>query len=140
MLSSGVCLPVAENLQPEVEMLQKIRLLSLIGRGMQFLELGRNKEALLDFQYSLQISPGDPAAASYLVQALWKLNRKQEAAAQWQKFFQSSHGEDGQQQGQGRPLPLYLVSCQEQAVFPHSEPLARSIQDYLGAAAQDTPS
>ncbi|NWS30354.1 FANCG protein, partial [Polioptila caerulea] len=126
-----------ENLQPEVEVLQKIRLLSLIGRGTQFLELGRHKEALLDFQHSLQISPGDPAAASYLVQALWKLNRKQEAAAQWQKFSQSSPGEDGQQQGQGRPLPLYLVSCLEQTVFPHSEPLARSIQDYLGTAAQD---
>ncbi|NXA73800.1 FANCG protein, partial [Thryothorus ludovicianus] len=127
-----------ENLQPEVEVLQKIRLLSLIGRGTQFLELGRHKEALLDFQHSLQISPGDPAAASYLVQTLWKLNRKQEAAAQWQKFFQSCPGEDGRQQGQGRPLPLYLVSCLEQAVFPHSEPLARNIQDYLGAAAQDT--
>ncbi|NXV55960.1 FANCG protein, partial [Molothrus ater] len=135
-----VCLPVAENLQPEVEVLQKIRLLSLLGRGMQFLELGRNKEALLDFQHSLQISPGDPAAASYLVQALWNLNRKQEAAAQWQKFSQNCPAEDGQQQGQGRPLPLYLVSCLEQAVFPHSEALARSIQDYLGAAAQDTPS
>ncbi|CAN8219901.1 unnamed protein product [Coccothraustes coccothraustes] len=129
-----------ENLQPEVEVFQKIRLLSLIGRGTQFLELGRNKEALLDFQHGLQISPGDPAAASYLVHTLWKLNRKQEAAAQWQKFSQSSPGEDGQQQGQGRSLPLYLVSCQEQAVFPHSEPLARNIQDYLRAAAQDTPS
>ncbi|NWZ64688.1 FANCG protein, partial [Acrocephalus arundinaceus] len=135
-----LCLPVTENLQAEVEVLQKIRLLSLIGRGTQFLELGRHKEALLDFQHSLQISPGDPAAASYLVQALWKLNRKQEAAAQWQKFSQGSPGMDGQQQGQGRPLPLYLVSCLEQAVFPHSEPLARSIQDYLGTAAQDTSS
>ncbi|NXW74944.1 FANCG protein, partial [Hirundo rustica] len=135
-----LCLPVTENLQAEVEVLQKIRLLSLIGRGMQFLELGRHKEALLDFQHSLQISPGDPAAASYLVQTLWKLNRKQEAAAQWQKFSQGSPGEDGQQQGQGRHLPLYLVSCLKQAEFPHGEPLARSIQDYLGAAAQDTSS
>ncbi|KAF4795512.1 transitional endoplasmic reticulum ATPase [Turdus rufiventris] len=96
---SGVRL--TETLQPEVEVLQKIRLLALIGRGTQFLELGRHKQALLDFQYSLQLSPGDPAAASYLVQALWKLNRKQEAAAQWQKFSQSGPGEDGQQQGQG---------------------------------------
>ncbi|NXX68722.1 FANCG protein, partial [Spizella passerina] len=135
-----VCLPVAENLQPEVEVLQKIRLFSLLGRGTQFLELGKNKEALLDFQHSLQISPGNPAAALYLVQALWGLNRKQEAAAQWQKFSQSCPAEDGQQQGQGRPLPLYLVSCQEQAAFPHSEALARSIQNYLGTAGQDTPS
>ncbi|NWR41362.1 FANCG protein, partial [Regulus satrapa] len=136
----GCAVRQTEDLQPEVEVLQKIRLLSLIGRGAQFLELGRHKEALLDFQHSLLISPGDPAAASYLVQALWKLNRKQEAAAQWQKLCQSSPGEDGQQQGQGRPLPLYLVSCLEQAVFPHSEPLARSIQDYLGPAAQDPSS
>ncbi|NXB76586.1 FANCG protein, partial [Donacobius atricapilla] len=134
------CLPVTEYLQAEVEVLQKIRLLSLIGRGTQFLELGRHKEALLDFQHSLQISPDDPAAASYLVQALWKLNRKQEAAALWQKFSQGSCGEDGQQQEQGRVLPLYLVSCLEQAMFPHSEPLARSIQDYLGGAAQDISS
>ncbi|XP_048147690.1 Fanconi anemia group G protein isoform X2 [Corvus hawaiiensis] len=47
-----------ENLPAEVEVLQKIRLLSLIGRGTQFLELGKHKEALLDFQHSLQISPG----------------------------------------------------------------------------------
>lgn len=53
-----MCLPVTENLPPEVEVLHKIRLLSLMGRGMQFLELGRHKEALLDFQHSLQISPG----------------------------------------------------------------------------------
>jgi len=53
-----VCLSVPENLLPEVEVLQKIRLLSLIGRGAQFLELGRHKEALLDFQHGLQISPG----------------------------------------------------------------------------------
>ncbi|NXT40645.1 FANCG protein, partial [Pelecanoides urinatrix] len=130
-VSRSVCLSMSESLLPEVEVLQKIRLLSLIGRGAQFLELGRHKEALLDFQHGLQISPGDPAAASYLVQALWKLNRKQEAAARWQKFSRSCAGEDGQQEGQGRPFPLYLASSLKQATFPHSESLARSIQDYL---------
>ncbi|XP_009328696.1 PREDICTED: Fanconi anemia group G protein [Pygoscelis adeliae] len=129
-----------ESLLPEVEVLQKIRLLSLIGRGAQFLELGKHKEALLDFQHGLQILPGDPAAASYLVQALWKLNRKQEAAARWQKFSQSPAGEDGQQEGQGRPFPLYLVSCLKQAMFPHGASLARSIRDYLGATSRDPSS
>ncbi|XP_042660731.1 Fanconi anemia group G protein isoform X2 [Tyto alba] len=118
---------VPENLLSEVAVLQKIRLLSLIGRGAQFLELGRHKEALLDFQHGLQISPDDPAAAHYLVYTLWKLNRKQEAAAYWQKFFQRPPGEDGQE----RTLPLYLVSCLKQAMFPASESLARIIQDYL---------
>ncbi|NXG09585.1 FANCG protein, partial [Sakesphorus luctuosus] len=133
----GLATEPRDNLLPEMEVLQKIRLLSLIGRGTQFLELGRHKEALLDFQHSLQISPGDPAAASYLVQALWKLDRKQEAAAHWQKLSQNSPLEEGQQEGKGRPLPLYLVSCLEQAVFPHTETLASSIQDYLGTADQD---
>ncbi|XP_055647145.1 Fanconi anemia group G protein isoform X1 [Falco peregrinus] len=127
----------AEDPLPEVEVLQKIRFLSLTGRGMQFLELGRHKEALLDFQHGLQISPGDPTAASYLVQTLWKLNRKQEAAARWQKSSHSPPGEDGQQEGQRRPFPLYLVSCLKQTMFPHSESLARSIQDYLETTSQD---
>ncbi|KAM9167629.1 Fanconi anemia group G protein isoform 4-T4 [Mergus octosetaceus] len=140
LLRFPLCGPGAEptgNLLAEVEVLQKIRLLSLIGRGTQFLELGKHKEALLDFHYGLQVSPGDPAAASYLVQALWKLNRKQEAAAQWQKHLARPMGEDGQQEGQGRPFPLYLVSCVKQAAFPQRESLASSIQDYLRTTSHD---
>eukprot|EP00075_Anas_platyrhynchos_P013552 XP_027302805.1 Fanconi anemia group G protein isoform X2 [Anas platyrhynchos] len=138
LLRFPLCGPGAEptgNLLAEVEVLQKIRLLSLIGRGTQFLELGKHKEALLDFHYGLQVSPGDPTAASYLVQALWKLNRKQEAAAQWQKHLARPTGEDGQQEGQGRPFPLYLVSCVQQAAFPQRESLAGSIQDYIGTTS-----
>ncbi|XP_068523472.1 Fanconi anemia group G protein [Anas acuta] len=138
LLRFPLCGPGAEptgHLLAEVEVLQKIRLLSLIGRGTQFLELGKHKEALLDFHYSLQVSPGDPAAASYLVQALWKLNRRQEAAAQWQKHLARPTGEDGQQEGQGRPFPLYLVSCVQQAAFPQRESLAGSIQDYIGTTS-----
>ncbi|NXN79074.1 FANCG protein, partial [Bombycilla garrulus] len=133
----GPGVTATEILEPEVEQPQKMRLLAFIGRGMQFLEMQRYKEALMNFQYGLQISPGDPAATCYLVQALWKLNRNQEAAAEWKKLSQSSPGHDGQQQGQGRLLPLHLVWCVEQARFPHAEALARSINYYLGAAAQD---
>nr|BAC79361.1 Fanconi anemia group G protein [Gallus gallus] len=128
----------AESLLPEVKVLQKIRLLSLIGRGMQFLEQEKHKEALLDFQHGLQISPDDPAAASYLVQVLWKLNRKEEAADYWQKYLESPAGEDGQQERQGRHFPLYLDSCLKQATFPQNESLARCIQDYLRTTRQDS--
>lgn len=60
-LSAGVrvFLFMTGNFLVEVEVLQKIRLLSLIGRGTQFLELGKHKEALLDFHYGLQVSPGE---------------------------------------------------------------------------------
>lgn len=53
---------------------------------------------------------GDPAAASYLVQALWNLNRKQEAATHWQKFSQRPPGEHGQQEGQGRCVEGWVRS------------------------------
>ncbi|NXV38794.1 FANCG protein, partial [Rissa tridactyla] len=138
----GTGVEPTENLLPEVEVLQKIRLLSLIGRGTQFLELGKHTEALLDFQHSLQISPGDPAAAPYLVQALWKLDRKQEAAAQWQKFSRTPPGEEGQGRcagGEG-PVPLYLASCVQRAAFPGHEALAGSIRDYLGTPNGDSAS
>ncbi|NWR80748.1 FANCG protein, partial [Centropus unirufus] len=137
----SVCLSMPEDLLSEVKVLHKIRLLSLIGRGAQFLEQGKHKEALLDFQHGLQISPGDPAAASYLVQALWKLNRKQEATAHWQKFSQSSTEKDEQQERSPfsfRPFPLYLISCLKWATFPHSESLTASIWDYLGITSQDS--
>jgi len=58
VFTTNLCLSVTESLLPEVKVLQKIRLLSLIGRGMQFLEQEKHKEALLDFQHGLQISPG----------------------------------------------------------------------------------
>ncbi|NXJ15235.1 FANCG protein, partial [Odontophorus gujanensis] len=134
----GRGLEPAESLLPEVKVLQKIRLLSLIGRGMQFLEQEKHKEALLDFQHGLQISPDDPTAAFYLVKVLWKLNRKQEAADYWQKYLESPAGGDGQQERQGRPFPLYLDSCMKQATFPQNESLARCIEDYLRTTRQDS--
>uniref|UniRef100_A0A670Z2J8 FA complementation group G n=1 Tax=Pseudonaja textilis TaxID=8673 RepID=A0A670Z2J8_PSETE len=77
---------------PEAELLPQIRLLALTGRGIRFLELGRLKEALRDFQYSLQVSPGTFRAEApgtstlYLLHTLWKLDRKQEVAAHWPKL------------------------------------------------------
>ncbi|EOA95334.1 Transitional endoplasmic reticulum ATPase [Anas platyrhynchos] len=51
-------------------------------------------------------SPSDPAAGSYLMQALWKLNQKQEAAAHWWKHLERPMGEDGQQEGQERAFGM----------------------------------
>ncbi|CAM2113799.1 Fanconi anemia group G protein isoform X1 [Caretta caretta] len=122
---------------PEAKVLQKIRLLALLGRGSQFQELGRDKEALMNFQHSLQVCPGDPAATSYLLQVLWKLNRRQEAAALWQKVHADAAPADGQQEAAGRPYPLYLVSCLKPVNLPHDESLARNLQDYLRTSGQD---
>ncbi|KAM6470491.1 Fanconi anemia group G protein isoform 2-T3 [Liasis olivaceus] len=86
LVSAGSCRTEQEREQmalPEAELLPQIRLLALTGRGIRFLELGRFKEALMDFQYSLHISPDSCTATLYLLHTLWKLDRKQEAVARW---------------------------------------------------------
>lgn len=63
---------------------------------------------------------GDPAAASYLVEALWKLNRKQEAATHWQKFSQSSSSESGKGRCVERCVGIssgYTLQFQLQSLF-----------------------
>ncbi|XP_058028443.1 Fanconi anemia group G protein isoform X2 [Ahaetulla prasina] len=88
LVSTGSCRAEPEREQtaiPEAEPLPQIRLLALTGRGIQFLELGRLKEALMDFQYSLQVSPGSCTSTLYLLHTLWKLDRKQEVVAHWPK-------------------------------------------------------
>lgn len=126
-----------EDALPEAKVLQKIRLLALLGRGSQFQGLGRDKEALMNFQHSLQVCPGDPAATSHLLQVLWKLNRRQEAAALWQKLHTDAAPADGQQDALGRPYPLYLASCLKQVNRPHDEALAKDLQDYVRTSGQD---
>ncbi|XP_015262295.1 PREDICTED: Fanconi anemia group G protein [Gekko japonicus] len=71
---------------PEAEVLRQTRQLALTVRGVAFLELGREKEALMDFQHSLHFCPESPAAHWYLLHTLWKLDRRQEARAHWHRF------------------------------------------------------
>ncbi|KAL8204124.1 UNVERIFIED_CONTAM: hypothetical protein K2H54_068252 [Gekko kuhli] len=70
----------------EAEVLRQIRHMALTVRGAEFLELGREKEALMDFQHSLHFCPESPAAHWYLLHTLWKLDRRQEAQAHWRRF------------------------------------------------------
>ncbi|XP_019373585.1 PREDICTED: Fanconi anemia group G protein [Gavialis gangeticus] len=128
---------VAAGALPEAAVLQKIRLLALVGRGAQFLELGRDRDALMNFQYALQVSPGDLAAASHLLQTLWKLDRRQEAATLWQKLQADSGQTEGQQEVPGRSFPLYLTLCPQPTNLLLDGSLARSLQDYLGSSSQE---
>ncbi|KAM3843852.1 Fanconi anemia group G protein isoform 2-T2 [Vipera latastei] len=118
---------------PEAEQLPQIRLLALTGRGIQFLELAKFKEALMDFQYSLQVSPDSCTSTLYLLHTLWKLDRKQEVVAHWPKL----PSESGlMEENTGRSFPLYLGSCMKQMAFPHKESFAKDIKSYLGGNGQ----
>ncbi|XP_034297821.1 Fanconi anemia group G protein isoform X2 [Pantherophis guttatus] len=136
LVSTGRCKTEPEREQtaiPEAELLPQIRLLALTGRGIRFLELGRLKEALMDFQFSLQVSPDSCTSTLYLLHTLWKLDRKQEVVAHWPKL----PSEPGlMEENTGRSFPLYLRSCVKQMEFPHRESFAKDIKSYLGENSQ----
>ncbi|XP_063152025.1 Fanconi anemia group G protein isoform X2 [Candoia aspera] len=131
LVSTGSCRTEQEREQtaiPEAELLPQIRLLALTGRGIQFLELGRFREALMDFQYSLHISPDSCTATLYLLHTLWKLDRKQEVVAHWPKLCSDPGLVE---ENTGRSFPLYLRSCLKQMEFPRKESFAKDIKNYL---------
>ncbi|XP_061468898.1 Fanconi anemia group G protein isoform X2 [Rhineura floridana] len=120
----------------EAKVLSQIRHLALTGRGTQFLEMGRDKEALMDFQHSLHVCPGSPTANLYLMHTLWKLDRRQEAAGHWQKFHLNPVLLEEEAE---RSFPLYLLSCVKQMKFPHMESLTRNVESCLGGSSSQVP-
>ncbi|XP_029017873.1 Fanconi anemia group G protein isoform X2 [Betta splendens] len=95
--------------------LQKLKGLSLAGRGISFTQTDQLKEALRDLQLSLQASPEGVGAGLWLGEVLWRLGRTQEAAACWEKAWSVN------KQSSAEGLPLYLQE-------PQSGPLLDSVE------------
>ncbi|RVE68185.1 hypothetical protein OJAV_G00090110 [Oryzias javanicus] len=64
--------------------LQRLKGLSLAGRGISFSQMDHLKEALRDLQLSLQAVPEGVGAGLWCGEVLWRLDRKREAAARWE--------------------------------------------------------
>uniref|UniRef100_A0ABM5FUT1 Fanconi anemia group G protein isoform X2 n=1 Tax=Pogona vitticeps TaxID=103695 RepID=A0ABM5FUT1_9SAUR len=111
----------------EGKVLPQVRQLALTGRGMQFLELGQDKEALRDFQHSLLVCPESPTAHLYFLHTLWKVGRRQEAAEHWQKVHLNPVLLE---ENPERSLPLYLLLYEKQMKFPHVESLASRLESF----------
>ncbi|XP_038598430.1 Fanconi anemia group G protein [Tachyglossus aculeatus] len=126
----------SEESPPEVEALRQLRGAALIGRGTQQLENGREAQALQDFLLGAQVCPGNRDTALHLVRALWKLNRRQEAAARWRELEAPLAEPDAEsQRAADRRLPLYLVSCLSWSRFPTEEPLLGELRAHAPQAA-----
>uniref|UniRef100_A0A8C6PSZ8 FA complementation group G n=1 Tax=Nothobranchius furzeri TaxID=105023 RepID=A0A8C6PSZ8_NOTFU len=69
--------------------LQRLKGLSLAGRGISFTQMDRLKEALRDLQLSLQALPEGVSAGLWCGEVLWRLGRRREAAACWEKTWTS---------------------------------------------------
>ncbi|XP_065821905.1 Fanconi anemia group G protein isoform X2 [Labrus bergylta] len=67
--------------------LQRLKGLSIAGRGISFTQTDQLKEALRDLQLSLQALPECMSAGLWCGEVLWRLGRRSEAAACWEKTW-----------------------------------------------------
>ncbi|XP_056147086.1 Fanconi anemia group G protein isoform X2 [Lampris incognitus] len=84
------CLDMAGRQRSDTHTLQRLKGLSLAGRGIIFVQRDQLKEALRDLQLSLQMAPECVSAGLWLGEVLWRLGRRQEAAACWKRTWSCS--------------------------------------------------
>ncbi|XP_062238075.1 Fanconi anemia group G protein [Platichthys flesus] len=95
--------------------LQRLKGLSLAGRGISFTQTDRLREALRDLLLSLQAFPECMGAGLWCGEVLWRLGRKQEAAACWEKTWSFTT------QSSVEGLPLYLWESQTGPLLDSTE-------------------
>ncbi|MCJ8746994.1 hypothetical protein PDJAM_G00148260 [Pangasius djambal] len=94
-------------------------------RAVCFVERGQLKEALRDFQLSLQATPGCRNTEMWLVEMMWRLDRKQEAAAMWTQILNST------QSSAPIDLPLYLQTWHEDPTSFDLSSLKRKMEEFI---------
>uniref|UniRef100_A0A3P9MZQ4 FA complementation group G n=1 Tax=Poecilia reticulata TaxID=8081 RepID=A0A3P9MZQ4_POERE len=95
--------------------LQRLKGLSLAGRGISFAQIDRLREALRDLQLSRQAHPEGVSARRWYGEVLWRLDRKQEAAACWEQTWSN-------------PIPSLSEALPVYAQELHSGPLLDSAE------------
>lgn len=102
---------------------------AFLGRGLQFQQMGEDVKTLMNAQFSLQIAPAFPGVTLCLLDALWRLGRKAEAARQWRRF-QSSKENLHQWEVIRGDLPLYLsvIKWKENSM---DTSLIKELEDYV---------
>lgn len=85
--------------------LQQLRAAALISRGLEWVASGHNAKALQDFLLGVQMCPANQDASFYLLQTLWRLDRRDEAAALWRRLEAQTKSP---QEDATWSLPLYL--------------------------------
>ncbi|XP_034026050.1 Fanconi anemia group G protein isoform X2 [Thalassophryne amazonica] len=99
----------------DVYILQRLKVLSLSGRGISFAQTDQLKEALRDLHLSLQAFPECVGAGLWCGDVLWRLGRRQEATACWEKTWSLTV------QPSVESLPLYLHEPQSGPLLDSTE-------------------
>ncbi|XP_070761028.1 Fanconi anemia group G protein [Enoplosus armatus] len=106
----------------DLYVLQRLKGLSLAGRGISFTQTDQLREALRDLQFSLQAFPDCVGAGLWCGEVLWRLGRRQEAAACWEKTWSFTT------QSSVESLSLYLQEPQSGPLLDSTE-LCHRIQE-----------
>uniref|UniRef100_A0A672ID34 FA complementation group G n=2 Tax=Salarias fasciatus TaxID=181472 RepID=A0A672ID34_SALFA len=117
---------ITGNFGTNLYTLQRLKGLSLAGRGVSFTQMDKLKEALRDLQLSLHTFPDCVGSGLWCGEVLWRLSRRQEAAACWKKTWSI------RPQSLDDRVPVYLHELQIGASLDSSE-LRHRIQE-LGLA------
>ncbi|XP_008280228.1 Fanconi anemia group G protein [Stegastes partitus] len=102
--------------------LERLKGLSLAGRGICFIQIDKLKEALRDLQLGLQTFPECVGAGLWCGEVLWRLRRRREAAACWEKTWSLTT------QSLDKSLPVYLQEPQSGPLLDSTE-LRHRIQE-----------
>ncbi|KAI4889367.1 hypothetical protein NFI96_034057 [Prochilodus magdalenae] len=114
----------------KVVTLEALKGRTFASRGVCFAERGQLKEALRDFQLSHQASSGCRNTEMWLVETLWRLDRKKEAAAVWQQHSTCSPTPVD--------LPLYLQTWQEDATLLDPNSLKKKMDQFIHSCGDST--
>ncbi|XP_030593830.1 Fanconi anemia group G protein isoform X2 [Archocentrus centrarchus] len=95
--------------------LQTMKGLSLAGRGISFTQMDHLRQALRDLQLSLQAFSDCAGAGLWCGEVLWRLGRRHEAAACWEKTWSLTA------QSSVEKLPMYLQDLQSGPLLDSAE-------------------
>lgn len=110
-----------QKCRPDV-LLKHLQVAALLSRGLEWVASNQDTKALSDFLLSVQICPGNRDGSFYLLQTLKRLERKNEAAAFWQKAQPQPAQEEATWS-----LPLYLETCLSWIHPPNCEALLEEL-------------
>ncbi|XP_027695326.1 Fanconi anemia group G protein [Vombatus ursinus] len=119
-LPSEICLPR--------KVLQRLKAVTLISRGLEWVAEGQDARALQDFLLGMQVCPGDRNASLHLLHVLWRLERREEAITIYQRLEAEADQEQDDSEGL---LPQYLVSCMNRIQITEQESLLQELRKSL---------
>ncbi|XP_061527692.1 Fanconi anemia group G protein [Phycodurus eques] len=105
----------------DLQILQRMKGLSLAGRGISFAQTDQLRHAQRNLQLSLHAFPEYVGARLWCGEVLWRLNRKREAAAIWEKTWNISVRS-------AENIPVYLWEPQSGPMLDSAE-LRRRIRE-----------